>query len=125
MKADGLATKLDKITQHLREEMTIAQAISESQSNARRRPARVYHKDDMVWLNTKNLQRARPAGKFDDLFDGPFRVSRVLRNPLVVELDLLPEMEVFPIFHVNLLQPAPGDPYPGQHQIPRDPVQTA
>ena len=64
---------------HLHDEMLIAQAIYESTANANRRPCPRYKVGDMVWLNTKNLQTARPTVKFDRNI-GPYAVSRVFRN---------------------------------------------
>ncbi|TKA52632.1 hypothetical protein B0A49_13533, partial [Cryomyces minteri] len=123
LKADVLAQRMEELDAHLREEMTVAQAVSEAQANAHRRPARTYRAGDLVWLNARNLKRARPAEKFNEVNIGPYHISRVTRNPLVVVLDLPPEMRVHPAFHTSLLQPTADDPFPGQRPEPREPVQ--
>ncbi|KAH0223701.1 hypothetical protein KCV06_g10463, partial [Aureobasidium melanogenum] len=88
-----------------------------------RRPAYTYKVGDQVWLNAKNLRRARPAGKLDHVAEGPFTVSKVHENnPLVVTLDLPPTMKVHPTFYASLLRPTAQDPLPGQISPPPDPV---
>ena len=80
---------------------------------------------DKVWLNTRNIQTARPTAKLDDQNIGPYRVARVFpKNPLVVQLDLPESLEIHPVFHASLLQHEADDPLPGQHQDPREPVVT-
>lgn len=71
---------MDKVVTKLSEEMTLAQALSEAQENQNRRPAYTYKVGDQVWLNAKNLRRARPAGKLDHVAEGPFTVSKVHEN---------------------------------------------
>ncbi|KAG9665731.1 hypothetical protein KCU87_g10162, partial [Aureobasidium melanogenum] len=118
-----LAKTMDKVVTKLSEEMTLAQALSEAQENQNRRPAYTYKVGDQVWLNAKNLRRARPAGKLDHVAEGPFTVSKVHENnPLVVTLDLPPTMKVHPTFHASLLRPTAQDPLPGQISPPPDPV---
>ena len=108
---------------HLHDEMLIAQAIYESTANANRRPCPRYKVGYMVWLNTKNLQTARPTVKLDDRNIGPYAVSRVFSNPLVIQLELLPGVKIHLVFHANLLQHEADDPLPGQHPAPREPVE--
>jgi hypothetical protein len=48
LQADKLVQRMQDLDTHLREEMTIAQAIMEAQTNSRRRPARVYRPGDLV-----------------------------------------------------------------------------
>ena len=115
--------KMEELTNHLRDEMLIAQAIYESNANRSRRPCPRYFVDDEVWLNARNLSTARPAVKLDDRNVGPFKVKRVFENnPLVIELDLPVFMKVHPVFHATLLSHTASDPLPGQRQEPREPV---
>jgi len=121
--ADQFVQRMERLTEDLRDEMLIAQALSEAQANSHRRPAYTYKEGDYAWLDAKNLRRARPAGKLDHVAEGPYRVSHVkTNNPLVVTLDLPPTMEVHPTFHASLLRPAAQDPLPGQRQEPPSPV---
>ena len=121
--ANKFADRMQKLDSHLRDEMLIAQAIYESNANANCRPCPRYSVGDMVWLNTKNIQTARPTVKLDDRNIGPYRVNRVFpNNPLIVQLELPETVKIHPVFHVNLLQHDPADPLPGQHPAPRDPV---
>lgn len=120
---ENFSKKMEELTEHLREEMLIAQAIYEANANRSRRPCPRYFVDDQVWLNAKNLDTARPAVKLDDHHVGPFRVKRVFKqNPLVVELELPVSMKVHPVFHATLLSHVANDPLPGQRQEPREPV---
>ena len=121
--ANKFADRMRDLETHLHDEMLIAQAIYESTANANRRPCPRYKVGDMVWLNTRNLQTARPTVKLDDRNIGPYAVSRVFSNPLVIQLELPPGVKIHPVFHANLLQHEADDPLPGQHPAPREPVE--
>ena len=119
---ENFTQKMEDLTEHLREEMLIAQAIYEANANASRRPCPRYLVGDQVWLNAKNLNTARPVVKLDDHNVGPFPVKRVFKNPLIIELQLPESMKVHPVFHASLLSHVATDPLPGQRQEPREPV---
>ena len=63
---------MEELTEHLRDEMLIAQAIYKANANASRRPCPQYFVGDEVWLNAKNLNTAQPAVKLDDCHVSPF-----------------------------------------------------
>ena len=116
---ENFTKKMEDLTEHLRVEMLIAQAVYESSANRSRRPCPRYFVGDEVWLNAKNLNTARPAVKLDDRHVGPFKVKRVFeKNPLVIELELPESMKVHPVFHATLLSHVATDPLPGQRQEP-------
>ena len=115
--------RMKELTEHLHNEMLIAQAIYEANANASRHPCPQYFIGDKVWLNAKNLNTAQPVIKLDDCHVSSFWVKHVFeRNPLIVELELPEFMKVHPVFHVTLLSHVATDPLPGQRQEPHEPV---
>jgi len=79
IKIEEFTKKMEELTQYLRDEMLLAQAIYESNANRSRRPCPRYFVGDEVWLNARNLNIARPVVKLDDTQVGPFKViSRIL-----------------------------------------------
>lgn len=103
--ANKFTDRMQDLQVHLLDKMLIAQAIYESWANKRRKPCPRYFVGNKVWLDTRNIQTARPAAKLDNQNIGPYRVSRVFpKNPLVVQLDLPESLEIHPVIHVSLLQ---------------------
>ena len=117
--------KMEDLTEHLRVEMLIAQAMYEFSANRSCCPCPHYFIEDEVWLNAKNLNTARPAVKLDDRHVRSFKVKRVFeKNSLVIELKLPKFMKVHPVFHTTLLSHVATDPLPGQRQEPWEPIVT-
>ncbi len=64
--ANRFVGQMQELQLHLQDQMLIAQTIYESWANKRKRPCLCYFVQDKVWLNTRNIQTARPAAKLDD-----------------------------------------------------------
>lgn len=82
--------------------MFLAQTKQEHYTKISQIPFSSYFPGDKVWLNAKNIHRARPSQKLDAKNVGPFKICRAL-SAEVVELELLPTMQIHPMFHTNLL----------------------
>ena len=120
---ENFTKRMKELTEHLYNEMLIAQAIYEVNANASHHPCPWYFISDEVWLNAKNLNTAQPAVKLDDCHVSSFWVKHVFeRNPLIVKLELLKFMKVHSVFHVILLSHVTTDSLPGQRQEPCEPV---
>ena len=116
---ENFTKKMEDLTEHLRVEMLIAQAMYESSANRSHCPCPHYFVGDEVWLNAKNLNTAHPAVKLNNCHVRPFKVKRIFeKNPLVIELKLPESMKVHSVFHITLLSHVATDPLPGQHQEP-------
>ena len=121
--ANKIVDRISKLQLHLHNEILVAQAIYESWANKRRKLCLCYFVGDKVWLNTRNIQTARPAAKLDDENISPYRVAQIFpKNPLVVQLDLPESFKIHSVFHISFLQHEASNPLPGQHQEPREPV---
>ena len=59
-----------------------------------------------VYLVRKNIKTKRPSDKLDNRKLGPFRIDKVVR-PVNYRLKLLKTMNIHPVFHISLLEPAP------------------
>ena len=110
---------MEDLTEHLRVEMLIAQAVYEFSANRSRCPCPHYFIGDEVWLNAKNLNTARLTVKLNNRHVRSFKVKRVFeKNLLVIELELPESMKVHSVFHATLLSHVATDPLSGQCQEP-------
>jgi len=109
--------KMKKLTEHLRDEMLIAQIIYEFNVNLFRRSCSRYFVEDEVWLNARNLSITRLIVKLDDRNVDFFKIKRVFKNnSLIIELNLSAFMKIHSIFHVTLLSHIASDFLLNQHQ---------
>jgi len=96
--------KMKKLTEHLRDEMFIAQIIYKFNVNLSRCSCSKYFVEDEVWLNACNLSIACLAVKLNDCNVDIFKIKRVFKNnSLIIELNLSAFMKIHSIFHVILL----------------------
>ncbi len=108
---------MKKLTEHLRDEMLIAQIIYEFNVNLSRRSCSRYFVKDEVWLNARNLSIIRLTVKLDDCNVDFFKIKCVFENNfLVIELDLSIFMKIHSIFHVILLNHIASDFLSSQRQ---------
>ncbi len=96
--------KMKKLTEHLHDEMLIAQIIYEFNVNLSRRSCSKYFVEDEVWLNACNLSIAHLVIKLNDHNVDLFKIKHVFKNnSLIIELNLSTFMKIHSIFHVILL----------------------
>jgi len=60
---------------------------------------------DRVYLLRKNIKTQRPSSKLDHVKLGPFKIRKQISS-VNYELDLPTGMQIHPVFHVSLLEPA-------------------
>src|SRR5208337_1487831 len=61
---------------------------------------------DKVYLSKRNIKTKKPSSKLDYKKLGPFEIRRRISDSNY-ELILPPEVRLYPIFHISLLEPAP------------------
>jgi hypothetical protein len=62
----------------------------------------------LIYLDRHNITTTCPSKKLDDKKLGPFRISHVI-NEVAFKLALPRSMQIHPVFHASLLEPAPAD----------------
>ena len=81
---ENFTKKMKDLTEHLRVEMLIAQAMYEFSVNKSHCPCPHYFIEDEVWLNVKNLNITHSAVKLNNHHVRSFKVKCVFeKNPLV------------------------------------------
>jgi len=114
---EDFINKMKKLTDHLHDEMLIAQVIYEFNVNLSCRSCSRYFIEDEVWLNACNLSIAHLTVKLNDHNVEFFKVKHVFeQNSLIIELNLSAFMKVYSIFHAILLSHISNDSLLNQHQ---------
>ncbi len=102
--------KMKKLTEHLCDEMLIAQIIYEFNVNLSCCSCSKYFVEDEVWLNACNLSIAYFAVKLNDYNVDFFKIKCVFKNNfLIIELNLSAFMKIHSIFHVIFLSHIASD----------------
>ena len=78
--ASDLATRLARLHDELRAELTEAQRRQAKYYDTRRSPEPVFKEDQLVWLLRRNIKTTRPSDKLDHRRLGPFGLARRLRQ---------------------------------------------
>ncbi len=108
---------MKKLTEHLRDEMLIAQIIYEFNVNLSHHSCSKYFVKDEVWLNACNLSITRFIVKLDDRNVDFFKIKCIFKNnSLIIKLNLSAFMKIHSIFHVILLSHIASDSLSSQRQ---------
>jgi len=109
--------KMKKLTEHLRDEMLIAQIIYKFNVNLFHHSCFKYFVEDEVWLNACNLNIAHLTIKLNDHNIDLFKIKLVFKNnSLIIKLNFSIFMKVHSIFHVILLNHITSDFLSSQRQ---------
>jgi hypothetical protein len=116
-------TALNNLHVELKAEIAYAQAAHMEQANKAHDPDPVLEVGDRVWLRRKNVKTTQPSGKLDYKWIGPYTILGKVGSR-AYKLDLPPSIQLHPVFHISLLEPAEpnSEPIPGYIQAPPPPV---
>lgn len=120
--ADTFASTMNRLFDHIRAEISRAQALQQEFADKRRGPTPSLKIGDMVWLDARNISTKRPSQKLDYKRLGPFRIKEKISTH-AFRLELPPTMKVHDVFHVSKLDLVREDPYPGQIIPPPPPIE--
>ena len=103
------AERIAKIHEQMRQNIDLAADRMKVQADKKRISGPTFGEGGKAYLSRKNLRTKKPSNKLDGLRTGPFEVKR-RTGPVNYELKLPKSMKrLHPVFHVNLLEPAPPD----------------
>lgn len=108
--AEDFLKRLQEATEWAQAAIAMAQEKQQHQANKTRTAAPQYKEGDWVFLNLRNVKTTRPSKKLDWLHC-KYQVVRQV-NSHSYQLDV--PGRIHPVFHVDLLRPAPNDPLPSQ-----------
>ena len=107
--ADDFLTTLSATRERLREVLSRGQGTDVATFDSHSREPEVYGKDQLVYLDSRNLPLHVPSRKLGPKFVGPFPVSEKVGTS-AYRLVLPSSWRIHPVFNESLLKPFRGDP---------------
>uniref|UniRef100_A0A8H7K517 Chromo domain-containing protein n=1 Tax=Bionectria ochroleuca TaxID=29856 RepID=A0A8H7K517_BIOOC len=105
--ATKAAEQLKQLHEELKTDLQFIQQHITKYADKRRMKGPSFKKGDKVYLARKNIKTKRPSDKLDYKQIGPFKVKKKISDTNY-ELSLARSMQIHPIFHISLLEPAPS-----------------
>jgi hypothetical protein len=103
--ATKAAEQLKQLHEELKTDLQFIQRRIIRYADKRRMKGPSFKKGDKVYLARKNIKSKRPSEKLDYKQLRPFKIKRKISDTNY-ELSLLRSMQIHPIFHISLLEPA-------------------
>ena len=98
--------EIKKLHKELAEELQFIATKSALYYNSKHSQEPTLKEGDRVYLLRRNIKTKRPSDKLDHKKLGPFKIKKT-KGRLNYELALPKTMNIFPVFHISLLEPAP------------------
>ena len=103
--ATKAAEQLKQLHEELKTDLQFIQRRLTRYADKRRMKGPSFKEGDKVYLARKNIKTKRPSDKLDYKQIGPFKVKRKISDTNY-KLSLPQSMQIHPIFHISLLEPA-------------------
>ena len=100
VKVENIADNMQKILEYIRDNMNRAQRVMIAQVNQHRLNVK-FKKEDLIFLNSKNIISIRPFKKLDDKKYSSFKIKTLIGSSY--RLKLLKIMRIYDVFSLKLL----------------------
>lgn len=114
-RADAITERFERILNQLKALAAQSQQRYEDNANTSRSESPLFKEGDLVMVSLANLKTNRPKKKWDDKWDGPYKVLKVYRGAIVV--DLPDHIKVNNSFHTSKVRLWDPTPVLGQDEI--------
>ena len=120
LKALNSVSQLQEVHAELTQNIETARKNYKLQADKLRMDMPKFRVGSKVWLKTSNLKSDRPSKKLDYKYVGPFMILEQV-NELAFKLKLPKTMQVYDVFHVDLLEPYIDNSIPVRLPVPEPP----
>ena len=115
LRADAIADRFERILSQLKALARMAQQRYEDNANTRRSESMLFQKRDKVMVSLENMKTNRPKKKWDNKWDGLYKVLEAYRGAVVV--DLPNHIHVNKSFHTSKVRLWSEEEIPGQADL--------
>ena len=100
VKVENIADNMQKVLKYIRDNMNRAQKVMIAQINQHRLNVK-FKKEDLIFLNSKNIISTRPFKKLDDKKYDSFKIKALIGSSY--RLELLKTIRIHDVFSLKLL----------------------
>ena len=119
VKIENIADNMQKILKYIRDNINRAQRVMIAQVNQHRLNVK-FKKEDLIFLNSKNIISTRPFKKLNNKKYDSFKIKVLIGSSY--RLELLKIIRIHDVFSPKLLSLAVTDPLSDQKNSPSKPI---